>query len=47
MATIANECPQGRSGRIFRVIAEGRKVTDPDLRKRIQERSERHSRVLR
>jgi hypothetical protein len=40
MATIDKPSPQTDLEEVCRLIAEGKKVTDPDLLKRIQERSE-------
>jgi hypothetical protein len=40
MATIDKPSPQTDLEEVCRIIAEGKKVTDPDLLKRIQERSE-------
>ena len=46
MATIANQSPQADLEEVFRLIAGGRKVTDPDLLRRIQERSEQATREV-
>ncbi len=46
MATIDKPSPQTDLEEVCRLIAEGKKVTDPDLLKRIQERSEQATRAV-
>jgi hypothetical protein len=46
MDAIAEPSPQADLEEVFRLIAEGGKVTDPDLLKRIQERSEQATREV-
>ena len=46
MDMIQKSSPQSDLEEVCRVIAEGRKVTDPDLLKRIQERSEQATREI-
>ena len=46
MATIDKPSPQTDLEEVCRLIAEGKKVTDPDLLKRIQERSEQATREV-
>jgi hypothetical protein len=46
MATIDKPSPQADLEEVCRLIAEGKKVTDPDLLKRIQERSEQATREV-
>ncbi len=46
MATIDKPSPQTDLEEVCGLIAEGKKVTDPELRKRIQERSEQATREV-
>lgn len=46
MATIDKPSPQADMEEVCRLMAEGKKVTDPELLKRIQERSEQASREV-
>jgi hypothetical protein len=46
MAVIAEPSPQADLEEVLRVIAEGGKVTDPDLLKRIREHSEQATREV-
>ncbi len=46
MATIDKSSAQADLEEVCRLIAEGKKVTDPDLRKRIEERSGRATREV-
>jgi hypothetical protein len=46
MATIDESSAQADLEEVCRLIAEGKKVTDPDLLKRIEERSEQATREV-
>ena len=46
MAAIAEPSPEADLEEVCRLIAQGGKVTDPDLLKRIQERSEQATREV-
>ena len=46
MATVEKPSPQTDLEEVCRLIAEGKKVTDPDLLKRIRERSEQATREV-
>jgi hypothetical protein len=46
MATVAKSSPEGDLEEVCRLIAEGGKITDPELLKRVRERSDQAAREV-